>query len=146
MLHEVLTNSILSAFYENHRELGHGFLESVYEQSMVIALESRGLDAIRQAPVTVHYNAHPVGTFYADLVVEQAVIVELKAGQVLHAMHEAQLLNYLRATRFEVGLLLHFAPKPAFRRLIFTNDRKRHLNVGSLPRPSVAIPSNHQAK
>ena len=138
MLHGVLTNSILSAFYEVHRELGHGFLESVYEHSMLIALESRGLNATRQAPVMVHFNERPVGTFYADLVLEQAVIVEVKAGQALHPMHEAQLLNYLRATSMEVGLLLHFAPKPAFRRLIFTNDRKRNLCIRGLPRPSVA--------
>ena len=131
MLHQELTGSILGAFYEVDRELGYGFLESVYEQSMSVALARRGLAAERQAPVTVFFSGERVGEFFADLVVERAVIVEIKSGQTLHPRHEAQVLNYLRATNIEIGLLLHFAPKPAFRRLIFTNDRKA--NLTSLP-------------
>lgn len=138
VLHAELTNSILSAFYEVHRELGYGFLESVYERSMFIALARRGLDAERQAPVTVHFTGQRVGDFFADLVVERTVMLEIKSCQALHPRHEAQLLNYLRATTLEVGLLLHFAPKPAFRRLIFTNDRKPHSSLRVPPRSSVA--------
>lgn len=138
VLHAELTSSILSAFYEVHRELGYGFLESVYEHSMAIALSRRGFSAEQQAPVAVCFSGAPVGDFFADLVVEHTVIVELKSCQALHPRHEAQLLNYLRATTLEVGLLLHFAPKPAFRRMIFTNDRKPHSSLRVPPRSSVA--------
>ena len=124
MLHETITEPIISAFYDVYHELGHGFLESVYEGSVVVALRKRGLHVQRQHPVTVYYRGEPVGTFCADLVVEHRVICELKAGRALEPIHEAQLINYLRATTIEVGLLLHFGPKPEFRRLILTNDRK----------------------
>ena len=134
MLHHELTNSILSSFYEVHRELGYGFLESVYENAMFLALARRGLAAERQAAVTVFFSGDRVGHFFADLVVARAVIVEIKSCQALHPRHEAQVLNYLRATGIEVALLLHFAPKPGFRRLIFTNDRKS--NLGVLARPA----------
>lgn len=124
MIHEELTGSILSAFYEVHRELGHGFLESVYERAMLIALKDRRLGVIRQAPIEVHFSGRAVGHFFADLSVEDAVIIEVKSCPAILPVHEAQVLNYLRATRAEVGLLLLFAPKAAFRRLVFTNDRK----------------------
>lgn len=137
MLHEDLTEPIIAAFYDVHHELGHGFLESVYERAMVIALSKRGLPVERQVPVTVHYSGHVVGDFCADLVVENRVMIELKACRALEPIHEAQLLNYLRATSIEVGLLLHFAHKPAFRRLILTNDRKPSFSIRGLPRPSV---------
>lgn len=129
MLHEELTGSILSAFYEVHRELGHGFLESVYERAMLIALKGRGLGVVRQAPIEVHFSGRTVGHFCADLLVEDAVIIEVKSCPAVLPVHEAQVLNYLRATRAEVGLLLLFAPKAAFRRLVFTNDRKPNIAV-----------------
>lgn len=137
MLHEDVTAPIIGAFYDVHHELGPGFLESVYERSILIALEKRGMRAYRQVPVTVYYAGHVVGDFVADLMVENRVIVELKACRALDAVHEAQLLNYLRATHIEVGLLLHFGAKPAFRRLILTNDRKPAFALRGLPRPSV---------
>jgi GxxExxY protein len=137
MLHENLTEPIIAAFYDVHRELGHGFLESVYERAMAIALAKRGVPAERQCAVTVHYNGEVVGDFLADLVVDRRVLVELKACRMLEAKHEAQLINYLRASCIEVGLLLHFAPKPAFRRLILTNDRKPYFSSRVRPRPSV---------
>src|SRR5688500_15236507 len=125
MIHEELTGSVLSAFYEVHRELGHGFVESVYERAMLIALNDRGLGAVRQAPIEVHFSGRTVGHFFADLLVDDAVVIEIKACPAILPVHEAQVINYLRATRAEVGLLLLFASKPGFRRLVFTNDRKR---------------------
>jgi GxxExxY protein len=129
MLHDHLTEQIIGAFYGVHRELGHGFVESVYERSMVIALRKRDLFVQRQVPVVVHYLGEPVGTFCADLVVERAVIAELKACRAIEPVHEAQLLNYLRASFIEVGLLLHFATKASVRRLILTNDRKASFSI-----------------
>ena len=125
MLHDDLTKPIIDAFYDVNHALGHGFLESVYERSMVVALRARGLRADRQVPVCVCYREEVVGEFFCDLMVEGRVVVELKSCRALEPAHEAQLLNYLRASSMEVGMLLHFAPKPAFRRLILTNDRKR---------------------
>ena len=124
MLHEDITGPLLAAFYEVHHDLGHGFLESVYERAMIVALSSRGLVAARQVPVAVHYRGQVIGNFAADLLVEGCVIAELKSCRALESIHDAQLLNSLRATRIEVGLLLHFAPKPAFKRFVLTNDRK----------------------
>lgn len=143
MLHEELTGSILSAFYEVHRELGHGFLESVYERAMLIALKSRGLDVVRQAPIEVYFSGRTVGHFCADLSVEHAVIIEVKSCPAILPVHEAQLLNHLRATQAEVGLLLLFAPKAAFRRFVFTNDRKPNVAVGAAER--MVIPETVEA-
>ena len=124
MLREDLTDPTIGAFYDVYHELGPGFLESVYEGAMVIALRRRGLKVRRQIPVVVHYGGEPVGRFFADLVVENTILVELKACRALDPAHESQVQNYLRATRLEVGLILHFGPKPAVRRFILTNDRK----------------------
>ena len=124
MLREDLTDPTIGGFYDVYHELGPGFLESVYEGAMIIALRQRGLRVERQVPAVVHYAGQPVGRFFADLVVEKAILIELKACRALDPAHEAQVLNYLRATRLEVGLILHFGPKPAVRRLILTNDRK----------------------
>lgn len=124
MLHEDLTAPLIGAFYDVHRELGHGFLESVYERAMVVALSRRGIPVERQVPVTVRYGGHVVGEFCADLLLENRVLVELKTCRTLEPIHEAQVINYLRATLIEVGLLLHFAPKPVFRRFVLSNDRK----------------------
>ena len=144
MLHEDITDPILGAFYEVHHVLGPGFLESVYERSMVIGLRKRGFHADRQAALTVHYDGELVGQFRADLLVENRVIVEVKANRALDSAHEAQLLNLLRASPIEVGLLLHFGHKPSFRRLILTNDRKPEFARHPLPASpwlSVASPS-----
>ena len=137
MLHKELTASIIGAFYEVHHALGHGFLESVYERAMLIALSKRGHQAERQVPVAVHYGSHLVGEFLADLQVEKSVVIEMKACRVLDPAHEAQLVNYLRASRIEVGLLFNFSPKPAFRRVFMTNDRKPHGVISGLSLPSV---------
>ena len=124
MLHEELTRDIIASFYEVHHDLGHGFLEALYEHAMILSLVARGLAVERQVPVSVHYRGQVMGEFVADLLVAQVVMVELKACRAVEPVHLAQVINYLRATRIEVGLLLNFGPKPQFRRLIMTNDRK----------------------
>jgi len=122
--HRELTQKIIGVFYNVYNELGHGFLESVYENAMTLALREAGLDARQQAPAAVYFRGQIVGDFRADLLVENAVIVELKAAKALDSTHEAQLLNYLRATNLEVGLLMNFGPKSEFKRLAFDNERK----------------------
>src|SRR5262249_28098208 len=113
-------------FYEVYNELGYGFLESVYEKALVIALVAAGLKAERQVSVPVWFRGQLVGDFDADVPVEGRVLLELKAVRALEPAHEAQLLNYLRASDIEVGLLLNFGPKPQVKRLVFDNERKRH--------------------
>ena len=122
--HQKLTQKIIGVFYEVYNELGHGFLESVYENAMGIALKEAGLSALQQAPVAVRFRGRMIGDFRADLLVENAVIVELKAAKAIEGAHEAQLLNYLKATEIEVGLLMNFGPKPEFKRFVFDNERK----------------------
>ena len=125
MKHEEITERIIGVFYEVYNELGHGFLESVYEQSMAIALSEAGLQVVRQAPITVHFRGQVVD-FRADLLVNNQVIVELKAARAIERAFEAQVMNYLRATKVEVGLLMNFGPKPEFKRFIYDNERKGH--------------------
>jgi GxxExxY protein len=130
--HQELTQAIIQVFYEVYNELGHGFLESVYEEAMAIALLQKGLAVSSRNPLPVWFRGQQVGDFRADLVVGNAVIVELKAGRALEPAHEAQLLNYLKASTIELGLLLNFGPAPKVKRMIFGNDRKKmHLPVSA---------------
>jgi GxxExxY protein len=123
--HEDITDKIFQAFFKVvYADLGYGFLEKVYENAMVIALRSMGLNVKNQERITVYFQGQVVGEYFADLLVEDKVIVELKAASRLLIEHEAQLLNYLRATPYEVGLILNFGPKPDFRRKVFANHRK----------------------
>ncbi len=122
--HEELTGAILEIFFEVYNELGPGFLESVYEKAMEIALRSAGFRVVRQLPVPVWFRGHQIGDFAADLLVEDVVLLELKAARAIEPAHDAQLINYLRATDIEVGLLLNFGPKPGFKRLAYDNSRK----------------------
>lgn len=122
--HKEITDKIIRVFYEVYNELGHGFLESVYERSLEIALHSLDLKVCRQIQIPVWFRGKPVGDFTADMLVEDCVLLELKASRALDSSHQAQLLNYLRATEIEVGLLLNFGVKPEFKRLIFDNPRK----------------------
>jgi GxxExxY protein len=123
--HKDITDKILHAFFKVvYAELGYGFLEKVYENAMMIALRSMGLNVKNQERITVYFQGQVVGEYFADLIVEDKVIVELKAASRLLNEHEAQLLNYLRATPYEVGLVLNFGAKPDFRRKVFANDRK----------------------
>ena len=120
-----ITDKILHAFYKVvYPQLGYGFLEKVYENALVIALTAMGLKVQQQVKIAVYFQEQVVGEYFADLLVEDVVIVELKAVSRLLAEHEAQLLNYLRATPYEVGLLLNFGPKPQFTRKAFDNSRK----------------------
>lgn len=122
--HGEITQKIIGVFYEVYNELGHGFLESVYEKSLEVALNSMGLKVCGQIEIPVWFRGHQVGDFSADMLVENCVLIELKAARSLDAAHSAQLLNYLRATEIEVGLLLNFGLRPDFKRLIFDNPRK----------------------
>lgn len=125
--HGELTEKILGAFYEVYNELGCGFLEAVYENALLIALTGARVKIERQVPVPVWFRKTQVGDYRADIVVERVVIVEIKAARALDGTHEAQLLNYLRATSIEIGLLLNFGPKAQFKRLVFDNSRKLNL-------------------
>jgi GxxExxY protein len=122
-----ISNAVISSFYDVYNDLGVGFLESVYERALAILLTGAGLKIATQHPIKVFFRGHDVGIFRADIIVNQSFLVELKAVKKLHRKHTAQLLNALRATAIEVGLLLNFGPKPEFQRVILTNDRKRHL-------------------
>ncbi len=124
MLHHALTEKIIGVFYDVYNELGHGFLESIYETAMVIALRDKGLTVEQQVEVPVWFRGNRIGTFFADLFVEGVVIVELKAVRSIDPAHEAQLLHYLRSTEIELGLLLNFGVRPEIKRKIFDNPRK----------------------
>jgi len=123
-----LTHRIIGAFYHVYNRLGYGFLESVYSRAMALELTKRGLHVATEVACEVHFDGEIVGVFRADLMVESRLVLELKASQVLHMADRMQLLNYLRATDLEIGLLLHFGPKPAFKRLIATNTDLRGSN------------------
>jgi GxxExxY protein len=122
--HSELTDKILASFYEVYNTLGYGFLEKVYENALAIELNHNKLLALQQEPITVHYSGQSVGEYFADITVSDLIILELKSSQNLAFEHEAQLLNYLKATKYEVGLLLNFGPKPQIKRLAFENTRK----------------------
>ncbi|NOZ60456.1 MAG: GxxExxY protein [Calditrichaeota bacterium] len=124
MLHSDITDKIIRAFYNVNNTLGFGFLEKVYENAMIIELRKMGCKVLQQQNIKVFYDNKIVGDYFADLLVDDLVIVELKAMDSLCEEHEAQLINYLKATEIEVGLLLNFGKKAEFRRKIFTNDRK----------------------
>jgi len=120
----ILTQKILGVYFEVYNELGTGFLESVYQKSLALALESAGLNVCSRIDIPVWFRGHQVGSFEGDLLVEKCVLLELKAARALDSTHQAQLLNYLRATDVEVGLLLNFGPKPEFKRVAYDNSRK----------------------
>ncbi len=119
-----LTEKIIGIFYAVYNKLGYGFLEKVYENAMVIECEKEGIPVAAQAPISVLYDGKIIGEYFADLLVDDRVIVEIKASKILAPENEAQLLNYLKATKIEVGLLLNFGPKPQVKRKVFDNYRK----------------------
>jgi len=123
--HADVTEKIIGVFYDVYNELGYGFLECVYEESLSIALQEAGLRANRQIPLPVWFRGHKVGEFRADMLVENCVLLELKSARSLDPAHEAQLLHYLKSTEVEIGMLLNFGARPQFRRLIFDNGRKK---------------------
>ena len=125
LLHGDFTDKIIGVFYKVYNELGYGFLESVYHKARIIGLREAGLRVEEEVPVPVSFHGVSVGDFRADLLVEDRVLLELKAVRLLDKAHEAQLLHYLKATPIEVGRLLNFGIRPQFRRLLFDNDRKK---------------------
>ncbi len=124
MLYKELTDEILHAFYIVHYKLGFGFLEKVYKNALYLELTTMGLKCETEKPINVYYNQKVVGVFYADIVVEGKVILELKAVESICKEHEYQLINYLKACGIEIGLLLNFGKKAELKRVIYTNDRK----------------------
>jgi len=129
------TDIIIKSFYDVYNELGDGFLESVYENALYIVLTSYGLHVEKQKEISVFFRGTRIGDFKADLIVNEKVIIELKAVRTLDPAHEAQLINYLKATNIEVGLLLNFGRKPEFKRFIYDNKRKK---ISENQRKSVA--------
>ena len=122
--HKELTEKIIRIFYRVYNTLGYGFLEKIYENAMMIEFRKEGIPAVAQSSIKVLYKNELVGEYYADILVDEKVIVEIKATRTLALEHEAQLLNYLKATDIEVGLLLNFGPKPQIKRKVFDNNRK----------------------
>lgn len=125
LLHKDLTDAIIKAFYDVYNELGYGFLEKVYQNSLFLELRSRGFQVEAQKQIKVHFKGIEVGEYYADLLVNDTVILELKAAEFVVEEFEYQLINYLKGTDKEVGLLLNFGKKPEFRRKVFENSRKK---------------------
>ncbi|OGH73885.1 MAG: GxxExxY protein [Candidatus Magasanikbacteria bacterium RIFCSPHIGHO2_02_FULL_51_14] len=125
--HKDLSERIIKAYYYVYNRLGYGFLENVYEKSMVIALPMFGVHGRRQVPIRVYFEEQNVGLYFADIVAEELIILELKAAESLCVEHEVQLTNYLRATDIEVGFLFNFGAKPEFRRKVFENKYKEHV-------------------
>jgi GxxExxY protein len=123
MKHENITERIVVGFYRVYNTLGYGFLEKVYQNAMLIDLRKAGLTVQPQAKIDVFYDGERVGEYFADLLVEGVVIVEIKAATSLASEHEAQLVNYLKATDIDVGLLLNFGPRPQVRRKMFETAR-----------------------
>lgn len=126
--HRELTEKLIGSFFNLYNELGHGFLESVYEQAFAVVLAENGIFFQRQIAVPVWFHGAQIGEFRADLLVEGKVLIELKTGRDIDAAWEKQLLNYLRATDVEVGLLFNFGPTAQFRRYVFENGRKNPRN------------------
>ena len=124
LLHKNITDIILKSYYKVYNNLGYGFLEKVYENALLYELRNHGLDCEKQKPIKVYYEQIQVGEYYADIIVNECIILELKAAESIVEEHEFQLINYLKATEIEIGLLLNFGKNPEFKRKIFTNNKK----------------------
>lgn len=129
--HADVTERLIGIYFEVYNELGYGFLEAIYEKAFIMLLTERGIAFQQQFPLYVSFRGKQLGEFRADLVVESLVIVEFKAVQSLDTAHEKQLLNYLKATHLEVGLIFNFGPTAQFRRFVLENDRKRTIKVAA---------------
>lgn len=123
-LHSEITSLIIKAFFNVYNRLGHGFLEKVYQNALAIELRKYGFECILNHPIEVFYEGHKVGFYYADILVNNCVIIENKAAASLCPEHEAQLVNYLKATDVEVGLLLNFGERATFKRKVFSKEYK----------------------
>ncbi len=124
-IHSDITEKIIKAFYNVYNKLGYGFLEKVYENAMLIELTKFGLNCKNQFPIEVFYDEKKVGEYFTDIIVNDTVIVELKAAENVCEEHECQLVNYLKATEIEVGLLLNFGKEPQLKRKVLTKDHKK---------------------
>lgn len=124
MKHEALTEKLIGIFYTLYNELGHGFLESIYQRGYAFMLEDEGITFTEQAPVRVVHRGRDLGEFRMDLIVENLVLVEFKAVKTLDVSHEKQVFNYLKATNIEVGLLFNFGPRAQIKRLLLENEYK----------------------
>ena len=124
LLHKNITDIILKSYYKVFNNLGYGFLEKVYENALFYELKKQGLVCEKQKPIKVYYDEIQVGEYYADIIVNECIIIELKAAESLAEEHEFQLINYLKATDIEVGLVLNFGKNPQFKKKIFTNNKK----------------------
>jgi GxxExxY protein len=129
MKHKAVTDKVLQAYYHVYNTLGFGFLEKVYQNALLIELKKIGLQAEPEVRISVFFEGREVGEYYADIIVEGIVILELKAIDVLCEEHSYQLINYLKATELEVGLLLNFGKKPQIKRKIFDNIYKKSLEI-----------------
>ncbi len=126
--HAELSEEIIRVFFQVHTELGFGFSEKVYQAALAMALQEAGLKVEEQCPIRVYYHRKTVGEFFADMIVNDAVLLELKSCGGILDEHEAQLLNYLKATEFEVGYILNFGKSATFKRKILDNERKGSLH------------------
>ena len=133
LLHADLTERIIKAYYHVYNTLGYGFLEKVYENALILTLRKWGLEVRQQVPLKVFFEGAVVGEYFADVIVVDRVLLELKSADAIDEAHEAQLLNYLKATDIEVGLVLNFGKTPQFRRKVFSNDRKAFRSAALLP-------------
>ncbi|MFY8213037.1 MAG: GxxExxY protein [Flavobacterium sp.] len=127
--HQELTKTIIGIYYDVYNEMGHGFLEKVYQNSMIVELQSRGLKVESQKKINVFYKQVVVGEYIPDIIVNNSVIVELKCVEYFNESHQAQLINYLKSTECEVGLLLYFGNDPQFIRKIYTNNLKKRIKI-----------------
>ncbi len=123
--HSELTEKIIKAAHNVHNELGYGFLEKVYHNAMVLELRKMGLAVASGKPISIYYDGQTVGEYFADIIVAEEVILEIKAVQAVNPAHEAQLVNYLKATNIDVGLLLNFGESLEVKRKIFETARQR---------------------
>jgi GxxExxY protein len=125
LIHEELTQKIIGVFFNVYNELGHGFLESVYEEAFCVSLAEQNIFYERQRAVPVFFHGRQIGDFRCDILVDSKVMIELKAITAIERAHEKQLTNYLKATEIEVGIILNFGPEPKFKRIVFENERKK---------------------
>jgi GxxExxY protein len=128
LLHKEITEKIIKCFYKVYNTLGYGLLEKVYENAFAIELRKIGFEVKCQFPINVYYESEIVGDYYADIIVNNLVIIELKATKLLNEDHENQLINYLKATKIELGLLMNFGKEAIYKRKVFMNCFKKLLN------------------
>jgi GxxExxY protein len=133
MKYQNKTHKIIQAFYKVYNTLGYGFLEKVYQNALLIELRKIGFDCVANYPVKVYYEEQQVGDYYADILVDNSIILELKAAEALCEENEYQLINYLKATDIEIGLLLNFGKKPEFKRKIYTNKNQNTDDADATP-------------